>query len=103
MGQGRLNHVRLRRDAVHIGREPQLCHRYRVPGMPVHGATRPTHVGDHLSGSQDVSALQRAGRRARRRGRTAEDEPVQTESDRDGWTNLHMVAGELHAVAATFF
>ena len=46
---------------------------------------------------------QRAGRRARRRGRTAEDEPVQTESDRDGWTNLHMVAGELHAVAAAFF
>lgn len=37
------------------------------------------------------------------RGRTAEDEPVQTESDRDGWTNLHMVAGELHAVAAAFF
>ena len=28
---------------------------------------------------------------------------VQTESDRDGWTNLHMVAGELHAVAAAFF
>lgn len=33
----------------------------------------------------------------------AEDEPVQTESDRDGWMNLHMVAGELHAVAAAFF
>ena len=56
----------------------------------------------HLSGSQDVSAHQRAGRVPADVVELLKMS-VQTESDRDEWTNLHMVAGELHAVAAAFF